>query len=155
MRISAIVISVVSMAWLACVAVAGAVPDFIRPPFRAAMDTWLTEHPQYRLALSSDCQCDDDIAILRNGAGAAWKPQPDYQPYYAHADFDGDRRSDVAVVALAPNIDAPILVLVLLGTPDGTEPKILAIPRTGTSVSGRALFLGMAKPGSPGQRRTL
>lgn len=155
MKLSALVISIVLSVLLACVAVAADSLDFIKSPFRSTINAWLAEHPQYRLALAEDCQCDDDIETLRNGAGLAWRPQPDYQPYYLHADFDGNRQDDVAVVVLAPKLDAPILVLVLLSVSEGTKPKVLEIPRGGSSVTGRGLFLGLPQRGSSATGRTL
>lgn len=129
----------------ACVSSAARVPDFIPQPFHSSVDVWLEAHPRYRLAVPEDCQCNDDIETLRRGVGAGWKPQPNYQPYNATADFDGDRLEDIALIALSSDINEPILVLVVHGAPPGTKQDVLEVPQAGASVAGRGLFLGAAK----------
>lgn len=65
-----------------------------------AVDTilqWLKANPQYRLATDVDCDCADDVADIRAGAGGAWPANPGYQPYYAAGDFDGDGHADLAI----------------------------------------------------------
>jgi len=40
----------------------------------------------------------DDIKQMKAGSGGVWKPVPDYHPYIATVDFNGDGAEDFAVV---------------------------------------------------------
>src|SRR6266513_1931036 len=65
------------------------VPDYLKPEHHDVIERWLKTHAGFRLATDGDCSCDTEIARLRNGA-ANQLPIPDYHPYYAVADFNGD-----------------------------------------------------------------
>jgi len=73
---------------------------------------WLDEHPEYRLANLDDCECIDSVQLLRKGNGEAWKPQPNYQPYYVVADFDNDGAKDFAVIVRCLVGEEKALVLI-------------------------------------------
>lgn len=103
---------------------------------------WLAAHPGYRLAIDADCECADEIEELRQGDGDAWKPQPDFHPYYATGDFDGDGLADVAVVALPRKPDDPILIVVLWGA----KREATVIPKGGESIADRGLFIAREQP---------
>ncbi|MBZ5702087.1 MAG: hypothetical protein LAN84_09590 [Acidobacteriia bacterium] len=67
---------------------------------KKVLESWLTRHPEYRVATDEDCDCADDIKQMRVGSGGAWKPVPDYHPYTATGDFNGDGVRDFAVVVI-------------------------------------------------------
>jgi len=61
---------------------------------------WLAQHPEYRLATDEDCECSSDIKQMRAGYGGLWKAVPDYHPYIATGDFNGDGVQDFAAVVV-------------------------------------------------------
>ncbi len=61
---------------------------------------WLIVHTDYRLATDADCECSADIAAMRTQSAGVWKPVPDYHPYTATGDFNGDGVEDFAVVVI-------------------------------------------------------
>ncbi|MBS0471542.1 MAG: hypothetical protein JSR60_10755 [Proteobacteria bacterium] len=58
---------------------------------------FLEKHPDLRLATPAQCQCDDDIRTMRT-QGSFGTPLPDYDPHLAVGDFNGDGRSDFAIL---------------------------------------------------------
>lgn len=126
---------------------AGELLDDVPRAHRQAVQSWLSRHPEYRVAVTEDCQCDDDIALVRNGSGGPWEPVPSYQPYLAAGDFTGDGADDLAVVVLPTQTKAPILVLVSRTAPRGSVKEMLEIPQDGPNLVSRGLFV---RPPSPG-----
>lgn len=124
--------------------------DAIRPPHSEIIQRWLLAHPGYRLATTSDCNCDEDIEAIRKGDGNAWKPEPGYQPYVAIGDFDGDGVEDIATVAVPDRADAGIFVLIALSAPNGEAGEVLQVARDGSNVAGRGLFVRRANLKSNG-----
>ena len=110
------------------------------------IQTWLSTHPKYRLATEADCQCAEDIASLRKGAGDAYPPQPNYEPYYATGDFDGDGIEDAAYIVLSQSSNTGVSVVVLFG--NGANPSEFI--RQKDNVKGTGLFVH--KP-TTGQKR--
>ena len=64
------------------------------------MKKWLTLHPQFRVATDQDCDCAEDIEQMKAGDGGIWRPVPDYHPYLATGDFNGDGIRDFAAVVI-------------------------------------------------------
>ena len=62
---------------------------------------WLSGHGNYRLATDADCDCADDIKGMRIGYGDPKSARPDYHPYIATGDFNGDGVVDFAVALIA------------------------------------------------------
>lgn len=122
-------------------ALAADLPAYIREGHVDVLRTWFAAHPGQRLAIDQDCQCSDDIEELRWGDGGAWTPQPNFHPYYAVGDFDGDGFDDIAVVALPYKDGDKILVVVLFGSEAGLTGNATVIPEEGKSVVDRGLFL--------------
>jgi hypothetical protein len=126
---------------------AGDLPGYVREPHVPVLGTWLSAHPGYRLAIDNDCECAAEIEELRRGDGGAWRPQPDFHPYYAAGDFDGDGFEDLAVVALPRKPDDQILIVVLLGAKPGAAGDVTVIPKGGRSVADRGLFIARSADG--------
>lgn len=88
----------------------GALPDAARAGHtltegqKRTVSRWLSSQQGSRLADVSDCQCDDDIRQVRVGYGAPFEPVPDYHPYVATGDFNGDGLPDFAVVVISEGV---------------------------------------------------
>jgi len=65
-----------------------------------ALTDWLAMHPQFRAATDQDCDCAEDIQQMKAGDGGIWRPVPDYHPYQATGDFNGDGVRDFAAVVI-------------------------------------------------------
>jgi hypothetical protein len=75
------------------------------------------DHTEYRLATSEDCKCDDDLRTIRNGDEKSLiSPDPQYQPYYAVGDFDGDGKEDAAFVVVPRSPDGRFVIVVIFGS---------------------------------------
>ena len=120
---------------------AAELPSYIRASHLDAIRTWLDAHSQYRLAIDDDCHCAKDIEDLRSGDGGAWNPQRDIHPYYATGDFDGDGFEDAAVVVLPRGTGAKIAVVIFFGSQAGLTNDVSVVPRNGSSLADRGLFL--------------
>jgi hypothetical protein len=120
---------------------AAVLPSYIRASQIEAIHTWLDAHPQYRLAVDDDCHCAEDIEDLRRGDGGAWSPQPDFHPYYVTGDFDGDGFEDAAIVVSPRDTAAQIAVVIFFGSKAGLMDDVSVVPRDGSSVADRGLFL--------------
>ncbi len=104
---------------------------------------WLTNHPGYRLANDKDCECDEDIIMMRAGSGGIWKPVPDYHPYVASGDFNGDGVVDFAAVVIGTRKAHDFVLLVFNGPNDVRHPTAAFVG----DVSARsALFFGPPRP---------
>jgi hypothetical protein len=101
--------------------------------------------------LTDDCHCAEDIEDLRKGDGGAWSPQPDFHPYYATGDFDGDGFDDAAIVVAPRDTGAKVSVVIFFGSPAGLMNDVSVVPRDGSSVADRGLFL--ARPDQRAARR--
>jgi hypothetical protein len=67
---------------------------------------WLTEHPDFRLAVAKDCACEFVIEHNKREVGKR------YDPYRVEGDFDGDKKSDLAVVVVNKKAPDDFLILV-------------------------------------------
>lgn len=134
---------------------AAGIPSYIRASQAEIIRTWLDEHPQYRLAVDEDCHCAEDIQDLRQGDGSAWKPQPDFHPYYATGDFDGDGFEDAAIVVSTRGSDNNVSVVIFFGSKPGLTTDVSVVPREGSNVANRGLFLARIDYGTARQRARL
>lgn len=75
-------------------------PPAVRPAQRPALRAWLAGHRPYRVVDEAECACDDELFAIRHAAVGhrADRSGHLYHPYYAEGDFDGDGKSDFAVV---------------------------------------------------------
>jgi hypothetical protein len=121
-------------------------PSYIRASQVQIIRAWLDAHSQYSLAVDDDCRCADDMEELRQGDGGAWKPQPDFHPYYATGDFDGDGFDDAAIVVSPRGSGHPVSIVIFFGSKTGLTSDVSVVPRDGSNVADRGLFLARTDP---------
>ena len=106
--------------------------------------SWLTTHRELRVATDADCKCDEDIEQMKKGAGGKWLPVPDYHPYVATGDFNGDGITDFAVVLIDNSKSVKHFELVVFNGPFRRQAKSPAFIQSG--LEGDALFFGPPRP---------
>jgi hypothetical protein len=110
------------------------------------LQDWLAHHPEYRIATDEDCDCADDIKEMRAGSGGAWKPVPDYHPYSATGDFNGDGVEDFAVVVIERSKQENNFALVVFNGPFKSETVSPAFMKSGLDLKYQGLFYGPPRP---------
>jgi hypothetical protein len=110
------------------------------------LKSWLARHPEYRLATDEDCECADDIKQMRAGYGGALKPVPDYHPYIATGDFNGDGVEDFAVVVLDRSKQEKNFALVVFNGPFKSETASPAFMQSGLDLKYSGLSYGPPRP---------
>jgi len=110
------------------------------------LESWLGHHPQYRIATDRDCDCAEDIEQMRAGLGGAWKPVPDYHPYTATGDFNGDGVEDFAVVVVEQSKQENNFALVVFNGPFESETASPAFMKSGLDLKYQGLFYGPPRP---------
>jgi hypothetical protein len=83
---------------------------------------------------------------MKAGSGGAWHPVPDYHPYIATGDFNGDAIPDFAVVVIdRAKTTQRFTILVFSGpfTSDTVEPAFVA---SGLDLRYMGLFFGPPRP---------
>jgi len=119
----------------------------LKAEHRRVLDGWLKQHPNLRLAALDDCEgCRDDIEQTRRGSGGPWRPVPDYHPYRAVGDFNGDGRQDFAVVLVDTSKRDKVFVLVVFNGPFRDIAKPPAFLETGMDLRHGGLFSGPPRP---------
>jgi hypothetical protein len=114
----------------------------------AVLDNWLAKNAGMRLATIDDCKCLDDVRQMRAGFGGAWRPIPNYDPYVAIGDFNGDRNDDLAVAVIASDPGKPSepFALVVFNGPFNkplVAPSFVSMP---LQLTHRGLFFGDPRP---------
>jgi hypothetical protein len=110
------------------------------------LENWLGRHSEYRIATDEDCGCADDIKQMRAGWSRAWKPVPDYHPYTATGDFNGDGVEDFAVVVLESTKQEKNFALVVFNGPFRSETASPAFFQSGLDLKYKGLFYGPPRP---------
>jgi hypothetical protein len=110
------------------------------------LKSWLTYHPEYRIATDEDCDCADDIKQMKAGWGGAWKPVPDYHPYIATGDFNSDGAEDFAVVVVDRSKKENNFALVVFNGPFKSETASPAFMRSGLDLKCQGLSYGPPRP---------
>ena len=118
----------------------------LEPDHRRVLDAWLKQHPTMRLATDKDCGCEEDIQRLRTQSGGVWKPVPDYHPYVAVGDFNGDKRTDFAVVVVDTAKTTKAFTLVIFNGPFGAEAKSPVFLKANLDLTEHGLFFGPPRP---------
>jgi hypothetical protein len=124
------------------------VVPWIKPSHQVVIDTWLQEHPGYRIANEKDCnRCEEQLRSIRKDSIGIWKPVPSYQPYYVMGDFNGDGNEDFAVVVISNKKSTKRFVLLVFNAPfDGSatpKPSFVSEPM---NLASKGLFFGPPRP---------
>jgi hypothetical protein len=120
--------------------------DALNSSQRYTLSIWLAGHPSYRLATDEDCQCPSDIELVRKGQGGVWKPRPNYHPYMAIGDFNGDGIEDFAVVVVDRRAAIKNFTLLVFNggrTRTAAQP---ALKLSGLDFRHKGLFFGPPRP---------
>jgi len=110
------------------------------------LQNWLAHHPEYRVATDEDCDCADDIKQTKAGWGGAWKPVPDYHPYTATGDFNGDGVEDFAVVLIDRSKQENNFALIVFNGPFKSETASPAFMKSGLDLKYQGLAYGPPRP---------
>jgi hypothetical protein len=110
------------------------------------LQSWLARHPEYRVAADEDCECPEDISQMKAGYGGAWKPVPDYHPYAATGDFNGDGVEDFAVVVVERSKHEKNFALVVFNGPFKSESASPAFMQSGLELKYSGLSYGPPRP---------
>jgi hypothetical protein len=110
------------------------------------LEGWLGQHSEFRLATDEDCYCADDIRDMKAGSGGAWKPVPDYHPYVATGDFNGDGVEDFAVVLVEPSKQENNFALVVFNGPFKSATGSPSFMKSGLDLKYHGLFYGPPRP---------
>jgi hypothetical protein len=131
--------------WVWAAACWGAICSYMPSQQQKEVNAWLRMQTRYRLATIEDCDCMEGVSLLRKGDGAAWKPQPYYQPYYTTGDFDGDGTKDFAVIVRPINREDGAKVLVFLKRKRDKSANPLVYPLPDKTIKNTGLFLARSK----------
>lgn len=113
-------ISLISVALLFCALCGGAeaqqavTASHLQPAHREAVEQWLVQKPNLRLALDGDYAYKSDLAAERAGFA-------DYHPYYLVADFNGDKKDDFAIVLVNTQKRAAKFAIAVFNGPVGKD----------------------------------
>jgi hypothetical protein len=116
----------------------------LQPGENTILAVWLTNHPAYRVAYDEDCKCSADIQCVKAGSGGIWKGLPDYHPYVATGDFNGDGLQDFAVVVL--NSSTGDFALLVFNGPFNKKSAAPALFHPRLDLKGSGLFYGPPRP---------
>jgi hypothetical protein len=107
---------------------------------------WLSGHTQYRAATNKDCDCEEDIQQMKAGSGGVWRPVPDYFPYVATGDFNGDGIRDFAVVVIDRTKSTHQFTLLVFNGPFGSKAVEPSFVESGLDLQYMGLFYGPPRP---------
>jgi hypothetical protein len=110
------------------------------------LQNWLAQHAEYRIATDEDCECADDIKQMKAGSGGLWKPVPDYHPYTATGDFNGDGVEDFAVVVVKRSKEENNFALLVFNGPFAPTTATPAFMKAGLELKYQGLFYGPPRP---------
>ena len=110
------------------------------------LESWLANHPEYRIATDEDCDCVDDIKQMRAGYGRFQKPVPDYRPYTATGDFNGDGVEDFAVVLIDRSKREKNFALIVFNGPFKSDTQSPAFFQSDMDLKYYGLVYGPPRP---------
>jgi hypothetical protein len=113
---------------------------------QTVLQSWLSQHPEYRIAEDGDCECADDIKQITAGDGGVWKAVPDYHPYVATGDFNSDGQQDFAVAVIKRSKKENNFALLVFNGPFQSGPTSPAFVKEGLDLTYRGLFYGPPRP---------
>jgi hypothetical protein len=136
--------SVLLLVLLVCLDVPAWAGHTLTPQEQKIVRAWLMQHPDYRVATDADCNCAEHIRQMRAGSGGQWKPVPDYHPYVATGDFNGDGVADFAIEVIDASKSPLNFILLVFNGPFRSESASPAFVKS--DVGAEALFFGPPRP---------
>jgi hypothetical protein len=106
---------------------------------------WLAAHPEFRVSTDADCDCAEEIRRVKAGSEGVWKPIPDYHPYIATGDFNGDGIQDFAVVVIDRSKSSKSFTLLVFNGPI-TSHQGPAFIAPDLELRGQGIFFGPPRP---------
>lgn len=94
----------------------GAAASYLPPEHKAAVEQWLAQRPNLRLAVDGDCVCKSHLAAERAGSDSYR-----YHPYYHSSDFNGDKKDDFAIVLVNTQKRTKKFAIVVFNGPVGKD----------------------------------
>jgi hypothetical protein len=83
---------------------------------------------------------------MRKGSGGLWTPVPDYHPYVATGDFNGDDVEDFAVVLIDSSKEKDNFALIIFNGPFKSEAANPAFMDSALNLKYDGLFYGPPRP---------
>jgi hypothetical protein len=120
--------------------------DVLQPNQRSTLNAWLVQYPNLRMATVAECECADDVESMRTGYGGGWPAVPEYGPYVAVGDFNGDGTENFAVALNDTSKSDNAFVLVVFNGPFAGGAKSPAFVRADLDLRHQGLFFGAPRP---------
>jgi len=118
----------------------------LAPQEKKVLAAWLAQHPSFRVATDQDCSCAEDIQQMKAGDGSVWRPVPDYHPYVATGDFNGDGIRDFAVAVIDRKKSENQFTLLVFNGPFGSDGVQQAYIKKDLDLRSMGLFFGPPRP---------
>lgn len=124
-----------------------AFPDYILDEDRETLNIWLKEHSELKLALDSDCRCNNLIAQMNEWAEYHGTKGNAFHPYYVSGDFNFDGNMDFAAAFIDVRRQENNFVLVIFNGPvQENKLKKLAYVLKSLNLKEGGLFYGPPRP---------
>jgi hypothetical protein len=118
----------------------------LQPQEQKVLERWLQKYPDLRVATEADCDCVESIQRMKAGSGGVWKPVPDYNPYVATGDFNGDGVRDFAVVVVIKSKTKDNFTLAVFNGPVAEKSDAPAFYQPNLDLRHQGLFFGLPRP---------
>jgi hypothetical protein len=116
------------------------------PQEQKVLTNWLTKYPQFRAATDKECDCSESIQLMKAGDGGIWRPVPDYHPYVATGDFNGDGVRDFAAVVIDKTKSAHQFTLLVFNGPFDSSTVVPAFVASDLDLKYMGLSFGPPRP---------
>ncbi len=122
-------------------------PDYILNDDEKTINQFLKNHSHLRLALDSDCECDEMISEMNKWLEYKGYKGVSYHPYYVNGDFNFDGNADFAVVCIDSRQTKNNFIIVIFNGPSGSKGlKKMAYISKSLDLKKGGLFYGPPRP---------